>query len=177
MHIRSGFNKALSESSYPKFNPHITLATFDVSSVPLHTICSSIPTSQPSLTVDFKSIAIGSHYFRSVYLTIKPTHDLSTLHEHIHTTLGIEFRTPSFPHISLCYIDDDDAKAGERENFLREMESSGKVLRDGEDGVSLNCGEHGGEDWLAGFKAPEIWIVECEGPVEGWQILEKVPLQ
>jgi hypothetical protein len=76
----------------------------------------------------------------------------------------------------LCYIGESDAKAGEREKFLKEIESSGRVLWR-EDGVSLNCGEDGEDDWLAGIKVQEIWIVECEGPVVGWQTLEKILLQ
>lgn len=177
MRLPSGVD-SLSESSYPRFDPHITLAALPASSeIPLSVLRASIPKSQSSLAINFKSLDIGSVYFRSVYLSVKPTAALSALHEHVHKALGLEPRTPSYPHVSLCYINDEDAEKGERAKFVELLESAGRVHRDESgDGVSLDCGEPGKKDWLAGFQAPEVWIVDCNGPVEGWKIMEKIPL-
>ncbi|KAF9030680.1 hypothetical protein BDZ89DRAFT_659310 [Hymenopellis radicata] len=43
-------------------------------------------------------------------------------------------------------------------------------------GVSLNCSQGAGEDWVSTFEASEVWIAECNGLVETWKILDKVSL-
>ncbi|KAF5380880.1 hypothetical protein D9615_004121 [Tricholomella constricta] len=163
--------------SYPTFDPHITLASCPSSSAPsLSMIRAAIPKFEHGLFVKFKSVEIGTHFFRSVYTTIAPLPALSALHEEVHAKLGIEARTPLFPHMSLCYIDDRDALLGERDKFLQELKDGGKIKEaDDGSGVSLNCGDLAG-DWMDGFQATEIWVANCDGPVEGWKIVDKVPL-
>lgn len=163
-------------SSFPKFAPHITLASLPwISAPPLSIIRAAISTNP--IAVEFKSIEVGDHFFRSVYIAISPTPALSTLHEHIHTKLGIEPHTPSFPHVSLSYIDDEDAQKGDREWFLWYLENAGKVDRENSELVRLNCSsESGAEDWMKGFHAAEIWVANCDGPVEGWSVLDRVPI-
>lgn len=176
---RSAEGAQLLSASYPKFEPHITLASFLPSSTP------SLPAIRTALSgwkadsvpVEFQSIDVGTHFFRSVYIAIAPTSTISALHEHIHTTLGVEPRTPSFPHLSLCYISDEDAQSGERGRFLRELEAAGKVERvERDERVRLNCGGPGEVDWLAGFQAGEVWVADCDGPVEGWSVLDVIPI-
>ena len=163
-----------SSSSYPNFAPHITLASFPSSlAIPLSTIRSALPTFPSPVAAEFKSVEIGNNFFRSVFLAIAPTHVLSSLHEQIHSKLGIDARTPLFPHLSLAYIYDEDAKHGERDRFVRSLEIAGKIRREGEEHVALNCGGPGAEDWLSGFLATEVLIVDCDGPVEGWTVLER----
>lgn len=175
MNVRPHNSAPTSSSSYPSFEPHITLAALSPSSeISLETIRCSVPSSQSRMQIDFKSIDIGSHFFRSIYLSIKPTIALQSLHQHIHQALGVEPRTPLFPHISLCYISDADADAGERERFLQELETSGRVKRDENSGVSLNVSDTEVGEWLSGFNAYGIWIMECNGPVEGWRVLDKI---
>jgi 2',3'-cyclic-nucleotide 3'-phosphodiesterase len=170
--MRTQTNRPHSASSYPKFDPHITLASFPSSkNIPLSTIRAAVLTSPAPVSVEFKSIEIGDHFFRSVYLAVKPTAALSALHEHIHAKLGLELRTPAFPHISLCYIDEEDARNGERANFLQELDNSGRVRRE-EDSVGLNCAE----DLLRGFEATEVWVTDCDGPVNEWSVLARIPL-
>jgi 2',3'-cyclic-nucleotide 3'-phosphodiesterase len=176
--MRARADKPHSSLSYPEFTPHITLAYFPSSIEPPLSRLQEVATAAPSgsVSVEFKSIEIGDHFFRSVYLAIKLSPALSALHEHLHTKLALEPHTPAFPHSSLCYIDDEDAKNGERDEFLRELETSGRVKRD-EDGVGLKYGETGTEDWLRGFQGTEIWIIgNAEGLVDEWSILDKVSL-
>lgn len=175
-----GARKGHSATSYPKFDPHITIASFPSSNnIPLSTIRTAVPASQGPILVEFESIAMEDHFFRPVYLAVKPTAALFALREHVYATLGLEPRpavTVAFPHISLCYIDKEDARHGEREKFLRELDGAGRIKR--EDGrVGVNDSGGGGEgDWLWGFEAAEVWIADCDGPISGWSVLAKIPL-
>ena len=169
--LSSRMNSTLGQDSYPKFYPHITLASLPLSlKSNLTDIEASIATSlKAPLTVKFSSVEIGSHYFRSVYIAIEPESEIMNLHEIIHKALQAVIRTPSFPHLSLCYIDDKDAAIGEREAFY-------KILKDGRKiraGGGLDCGL-GEEDWMDCFEANEIWVVQCEGSVNEWAILRKL---
>ncbi|KAF8077766.1 RNA ligase/cyclic nucleotide phosphodiesterase [Lyophyllum atratum] len=169
----------LSLSSYPSFHPHITLASFSCaeSAAPLSDIRAAMPKLQHGLPIEFKSIDIGTSFFRSVYIAISLTSALSAMHEEVHTKLGIDPRTPAFPHASLCYIDDGDALLGERVKFFRELENDGRLRKiEGESGISLNCGDFLVEDWMSGFLATEVWVASCDGPVEGWKILDTILL-
>jgi len=166
-----------SPSSYPRFHPHITLASIpsSLASSLLADIRSSIPKFVRAIRVEFESIEVGTHFFRSVYIAVKPTPPLLALHAEIHKKLKIEENTPAFPHISLCYIDDQDALQGERNNFFEAVLS--RVRQNGADkggGISLKRKDN--EDWLSGFLATELWIANCDGPVSGWTVLDKIPI-
>ncbi|KAJ6525756.1 2',3'-cyclic-nucleotide 3'-phosphodiesterase, partial [Mycena capillaripes] len=164
-----------SETSYPKFHPHITLASIPDPAPSVATIVSSIPAAQSSLDIKFDAVEVGDHYFRSVYLKVQSTRALFDLHTHVHERLGILAKTPKYPHLSLCYINDDDAAAGERTKYFQALEKGAKIDQN-VTGVNLNCGGPGEEDWLSEFYAPEIWIVRCEGPVETWTVEQKITL-
>ena len=104
------------------------------------------------------------------------------MHKHFHDILKIEPRTPAFPHVSLCYIDDVDAENGERQAFYDALKDAGKlraIKKDGNvEGVGLNCGSSTQVEWIDHFKASEIWAVSlCEGPVEGWKVVQKFSLK
>ena len=58
-------------------------------------------------------------------------------------------------------------------NAARALKDAG-VIREEGDRVSLQCGEDGG--WVDGFDVKEIWIAKCDGPVEGWEILDRLTL-
>jgi len=106
------------------------------------------------------------------------------LHKRIHENLGNEPRTPAFPHLSLVYIADEDSEGGERTayyNLLKEKGIIGRKSTEVEDrdsdSVSLNCAFDGeGYGWVDSVDASEVWVMKCEGPVEGWQVLEKFAL-
>jgi len=40
----------------------------------------------------------------------------------------------------------------------------------------MKYGEMGEDDGIDGFEASEVWITNCDGPVDKWTILEKVSL-
>ncbi|KAL0581121.1 hypothetical protein V5O48_000910 [Marasmius crinis-equi] len=163
--------------SYPKFDPHITLVSLpSPSGISLSQLRESIPKDQRPLKVTFKSVDVGDHFFRSDYIAVSLTPELVDLHRKVHDSLKLEPRTPKFPHISLTYITNFDAEHGERQRWRDELQSEGRIREeDGGDSIGLNCGIDK-EEWISGFVATEIWIVECEGPVETWKILDKIPL-
>ncbi|KAF9265685.1 LigT-like protein [Marasmius fiardii PR-910] len=171
----SGSGKSAPEdTSYPRFDPHITLAALpSPSDISLTQLRQSVPQDQGSLKVNFKSVDVGDHFFRSVYVAVELTPELVDLHRSVHETLKLQPRTPMFPHISLCYIINTDAEHGERQRFRDEI--AGRIREVGNGTIELNCGVEG-ENWLSGFEAPEIWIAECEGPVESWKILDRIKL-
>ncbi|KAJ7721548.1 2',3'-cyclic-nucleotide 3'-phosphodiesterase, partial [Mycena maculata] len=179
MDIRPSTDPSNLGASYPRFQPHVTLASLSESHTAdiVQFALSSIPEAQSPLPVAFRAVEVGDHFFRSVYIAVNPSKALLDLHANLHRELGIATPgTPKYPHMSLCYITEDDAKAGERTNYFHELETSGRIRNDRE-AVSLNCRERDSEDaWLSGFDAQEIWIVKCEGPVENWAIQTKITL-
>ncbi|KAJ2932903.1 hypothetical protein H1R20_g4182, partial [Candolleomyces eurysporus] len=165
----------VSKSSYPKFLPHVTLAT--IPSRDLSEIRNAIPQAQSSFPIKFSSVDVGNHYFRSVYISVELTEELAALHKEFHENIKVPPKTPSFPHCSICYIADEDAANGERERFAEELRVAGKVRGDGEGSVSLRCVSSDGEEvWMNSYEAKEIWVVQCEGPVEEWKVLDQIKL-
>lgn len=131
----------------------------------------------------FASVDVGSEYYRSVYIAIQLTSEMSSLHQHILEELNVEPLTPAFPHLSLCYITNADADSkGEREKYRQVLQDSGKIQIKGKDsqnqGVTIcRPGASDGGEWLDHFVAHEIWVVRCEGPVESWVVLRKFTLR
>ena len=166
----------------PSFEPHITLGTFP-STTPIDKLKDAIPPNTHPLPIHFSSVRSGDHYFRSVYVKIKLTEELSRLHAHIHDTLGLSAKTPEFPHLSLFYVSDD--YASERERMANRLTSSGCVRSSAAEAVELvvfssqdeKDNGQGLQRVVQGFEAPEIWIVQCEGPVESWVVLDRVSLR
>ncbi|KII89116.1 hypothetical protein PLICRDRAFT_175346 [Plicaturopsis crispa FD-325 SS-3] len=169
-------------SSYPHFHSHITLITIPTSPAALQALREAIPTSQPRIAVNFESVEVGDAYFRSVFVACTHSTELVTLNESIRAalkeSLGLELGPgPRFPHMSLYYI--DDAEAQERRRRYEQLVSDGKILRDSQ-GIALDCRvgseKAGPTNQLGGFDGHEVWIAECEGPVEEWKVLAKIPL-
>jgi 2'-5' RNA ligase len=168
-------DKPHSLATYPVFEPHITLASVQSETpVPLSIIRELIPTTQHAFQVKFKSVDVGDHYFRSVYITINLDETLTNLHHTVHERLKISPRTPKYPHVSLVYISDEDADGGEREKYFEELKARQLVSNKGEEGVGLRASVE--SKWIEGFKASEIWITRCVGPVETWEVLDKISL-
>lgn len=184
-HSRSSLSLSLSPRSYPHFEPHITLASGIPPSLSPGTLLTHcIPrTLHAPLHAPFLSLETGTVYTRSVYVAVHPTAELRALHAHVRGALGAlgvgEPRSPCFPHMSLCYV--DDADAGERGAVVEGLVGSGRAVAvAGGEGLALDCGGGGEEEeerWLSGFDGEEIWVVRCEGPVEQWEVLDKFSLR
>ncbi|TEB36422.1 LigT-like protein [Coprinellus micaceus] len=179
----------LSKTSYPTFDPHVTLATNIPASIPPgdvrvavgkspHDMNARYPDSQAptegKFEVKFANLETGEKYHQSVYIRCKATPEILSLRDTFHENLGIDVKTPLFPHLSLAYIEDEDAAQGERERFLQELKKQGRV-RQTEDGASVLCAPDLGE-WVDGFEAAEVWIVKTTGPVKEWEVLDRIKL-
>jgi len=172
-------NKLLdpSPTSYPLFEPHITLASIHLETpIPLSTIRTSVvPPHQPAFPVEFGSVHVGDHYFRSVYIAVVLDETLKELRRAVHEALGVRSTTPCYPHMSLVYITDEDQERGrERERYFDELR---RELISYDDGGSVGLRTPDLKSgWLKGSMMTEIWITKCVGPVETWEVLDKIIL-
>jgi 2',3'-cyclic-nucleotide 3'-phosphodiesterase len=181
------------DHSFPHFHPHVTLATLQpTASEPCDstvlTLREAVPLGQRTVPVRFARVVAGDHYFRSIFVALAPSPELVSLRA-VLAAAGTP-HPPAFPHLSLYYIADEEAHT--RERLLQELERE-NVVRQAVDGleVVLECGAGSGagagedsagsgsgtaDGALAGFTGTQIWIVDCEGPVEGWKVLGKIQL-
>lgn len=162
-------------SSYPAFLPHITLASVRSGSELPADLLTKFTEIRRSVRANFRSLEVSDHYFRSVLVAVETTTDLLALHEEIRSALShLSPSAPMFPHMSLSYIADEDANTGERARAAQLMKEAGVVYEDeGHQTMSLRCGEA----CLSGFDGEEIWLVNCEGPVEQWVVCDKKALR
>lgn len=137
--------------SSPSFHPHITLASLP-QCVSLEEITACLLTVKGPVSINFEKIRTGETYFQSVFIAIEATQSILALHEHIHRALGVQPKTPEFPHLSLYYGNEEKAQIAEETSSLLNGNTSG------------------------GFQAKEIWVVNCEGKPESWAIFEKICL-
>ncbi|KAH6918463.1 2',3'-cyclic-nucleotide 3'-phosphodiesterase [Coprinopsis sp. MPI-PUGE-AT-0042] len=177
---RSQSDPQLDPASYPAFYPHVTLVS--IPSLP-----SSISSAKDQLTswlekhsneggpyIPFEQVRVGDRYFQSVYIACRRTEDLAEMHKMFLSDGEKEIKEVlKFPHLSLCYITDHD-KEEERTRFYSALVSAGKVKED-KSGAQVGVGE-AEEPCMRGFKATEVWFVNCEGPVEQWPIVDKLSL-
>ena len=176
------------ERSFPHFHPHVTLATLNPAAERDSTVLTlreAVPLGQCTVPVRFARVIAGDHYFRSVFVALVPSPELVRLRAAL-AAAGTP-HPPAFPHLSLYYIADEEPHT--RERLLQELERE-NVVRHAADGqeVVLECavGHGAGDDnstgsqddggALTGFTGTQIWIVDCEGPVEGWKVLDKILL-
>lgn len=185
MHVRPPTAKL--PSSYPRFHPHITLATV-LSTTPVQDLVAAIPPGQSQIDAVFSDVVVGDGYFRSVLAAIVPSPEIMSLQSKVSENLKIrDPQRPMFPHMSIYYI--DDAEVEERTRVLQELKDNGTVIKI-EEGIQIHTsggpiGTPTGSgtrplprgDELRGIDGAEIWIALCDGPVETWTVLEKVKLQ
>ena len=166
---RPSIGHPLSPSSYPVILPHITLATVPYSDPGIsEVLLQAVPEKQKQIRANFQSLVAGDHYFRSVFIDIQPTQELVGIQDQILTNLrrrGHEPSAPRFPHMSLCYIADEDK--GERDRIARVLRDTGVISQTADpQSISMQCSDVG----LTGFNGAEIWLVKCEGRVESWEV-------
>jgi len=170
---RPSTDHPLSPTSYPAILPHITLASVVLSDPGIpEVLLGAVPENQQPIRANFQSLVVGDHYFRSVFIDIQPTQVLVDFQNQLLTNLrrrGLEPRAPRFPHMSLCYIADEDES--HRDRAAQALRDTGVVTSETVDtwSISLHCGNV----TLPGFDGAEIWAVNCEGPVETWEVGER----
>ncbi|KAG0696081.1 cyclic phosphodiesterase-like protein-domain-containing protein [Suillus ampliporus] len=170
-----------SSRSYPRFDPHITLATFSSSYRPRIFQFLSLGTS--STPVYFESMKVGNNYLSSLSIVVAKSRELMQLRdlvvEHLEAN-KMQDTSRSFPHMSLFYL--DEKSKGGRLQLSKELKQSGRVhertgrVKD----LALDCTLDGASrefDVMEGFEGSEIWLVDCTGGVEDWKVLEKQKLK
>lgn len=140
------------KQSSPKFHPHVTLASLP-QCISLEEITTCLLDAIPvePIMINFRGVQTGQTYFQSVFIAIEATQTILDLHKHVHGTLGVQPKTPQFPHLSLYYGDKDKQETARIAEKLLLATTSG-------------------------FRTTDIWIVNCEGRPESWSILEKFQL-
>jgi 2',3'-cyclic-nucleotide 3'-phosphodiesterase len=166
-----------SPSSFPRFEPHITLATVP-SSTSVDDLRTAIPIDQSPVPAIFKSVEVGDKYFMSVYVTVHHSGELNALRETLKNNLG-ERAVPPIAHISLFYIDNSEPE--ERAKVADQLRNHGRIVEQGEDRIALDCAERISVDSPArelidNFDGCEIWIALCDGPVDTWEVKERIRL-
>ncbi|KAI0341112.1 hypothetical protein BDW22DRAFT_1359314 [Trametopsis cervina] len=160
--------------SYPRLDPHITLATFKARHCP--SIDSILPQDIVETPVTFQALRAGDNYMGAMSITIAKNRRLMKLHDGIIFLLEkvekLETKSRRFPHMSLFYVDEDE----ERKRLEKDLARSGNVRNlSGGKGVVLTCSvDNGAKVQLAGFNGQEIWLVDCNSSVvEEWEVKEK----
>lgn len=165
------------EPPLPSFEPHITLASVPAS-ISEAMLKDAIPEVKVPLKIDFESVEAQQTYFRSDIVNIRKTPELEELLASVRHALAVDVKAPSYPHMSLYYI--DDARADDRQRVLDNLFQSGHLaLGSGSDGLTINFTpkDRLNSNVLHGFVADAIWIVLCDGPVSDWKVLYKRNLQ
>jgi 2',3'-cyclic-nucleotide 3'-phosphodiesterase len=167
-------------SSFPAFDPHVTLASVQSSSNIVAILRKAIPTDQHAITARLDAVVASDTYFRSVIVKVEAKPELVALRDHVADYLlkeaNIEAKSPMFPHLSIHYIDEPDAHL--REIIVKELYDYKRVV-EWDQGIQLVSSpnmDSSNISHLSQITIQEIWIVECEGPVEGWEVLDKMIL-
>lgn len=145
--------------SSPCFPPHVTLASLPNCISPQEIV--SCLSSQQQVTLSFEQVRTGTTFYQSVFIAVQPSSQLSQLHQHVHRTLGIQPRTPEFPHLSLYYGDEGKAE------IVRKLQ---------EDGITQNVNGKLAVDGITEFLGMEVWVVSCVGRPEEWSVTDKISL-
>jgi len=180
-HCRPSSRAGLSPKSYPRLIPHVTLISVPTSVPDAHGQLITVdrlksflpdPSSELSsrdgrLPGKVRAVVASDHFFRSVLAELDASPELAAYQRKIEARVqaaGWRVTAPMFPHVSLAYIADEDR--AERARLLRELRDEGHVVDVEGGGVELRVG---GREPLRTFEGAEVWIVDCDGPVENWK--------
>lgn len=178
---RASHGRTFRSRSYPRFDPHITLATFLCPHRP--NIFQLVPMGAKTTPVHFESLEVGDEYLSSLSIIPKKSTELMQLRDRVMDHLkanSIRAMSSSFPHMSLFYL--DESFKGERLLLSKQLRETGRVheQRGGETNFTLNCTVDGAGpefDAMKGFEGTEIWLVDCTEGVEDWTVLDRRDLK
>jgi 2',3'-cyclic-nucleotide 3'-phosphodiesterase len=159
MHSRPGL--------YPRFTPHITIG----SARSYADARKGIPADRSPVAVRFHDVIAGPGYFSAVFVAIAQDAQIMQLETTVRAGLGSSaMATPRYPHQTFAYMDGE----GARVQLVNEYMQRGVFrTKEGGEGRVLNCG---GGVLVDGYTADAIWIVDCNGPIAEWQVLEVIAL-
>ncbi|KAH8823098.1 hypothetical protein DL96DRAFT_1559022 [Flagelloscypha sp. PMI_526] len=134
--------------SYPRFSPHITLATFK-NRPPNLSLRNMTKDIHPVVTV-FKSAKCGNTYLGAFSLRIRITRDLQNFHRIITNELNrleVVWQSRNFPHMSLFYVEEHE----ERKRLNKGLLAGGHIVT-----------------------GSEVWLVDCcSSNVQEWKLLKR----
>lgn len=169
--LRGIINDVAEAETSPKFEPHMTIISipFPSSTPELSGALTPILQKYKNLKLQFKSLFVGSSYFISLVISLQKTPSLSAFQQEVvqclHSALGIDIPPKEFfPHISLYY---GETSTEERDRIASSIRANG--VSSDEDGLAVN----GAAESLPN----EIWVVQTEGSVRDWKVLEIVKLE
>ncbi|KAG1822426.1 cyclic phosphodiesterase-like protein-domain-containing protein [Suillus subaureus] len=166
-------NHSIRSRSYPRFDPHITLATFWCPHRPY--IFQFLPTGAKTTPVEFESMKVGDDFLDSLSIVAKKSSELMQLRDRVMDHMKENFMrasSPSFPHIPLFYL--DESYKGERSLLAKQLRETGRA------NFTLNCSVDGAGphfDAMKGFEGTEIWLVDITEGVEDWVVLDRRDLK
>jgi 2'-5' RNA ligase len=175
------YRHSYSSRSYPRFAPHITLATFALSSATLPPLNALIPANAHPVPVFFESVNIGNTYLGAFSVRVAKSPELMSLHDGVLNGIaanGIEARSRSFPHMSLFYVDEEEARQQLTDELFK-TERVTTVSQGGTTSVLLRPDPRAtGLLPLEGFNGTQVWLVDCNSKnVEAWEVKEKISLR
>jgi hypothetical protein len=178
---RASHPRTFHSRSYPRFDPHITLATFLCPHRP--NIFQLVPMGAKTTPVHFESMEVGDEFLNSLSIIPKKSSELMQLRDRVMDHLkanNIRAMSSSFPHMSLFYL--DESFKGERLLLSKQLRETGRVheQKGGETNFTLNCTVDGAGpefDAMKGFEGTEIWLVNCTEGVEDWTVLDRRDLK
>lgn len=158
--------------SYPRFAPHITLATFadlppalDIDDLPIFGRDLKPP------VLNYVSWKQGDTYLGALSLKLSQPRELLRLHRAITDyldALRVQWKSRNFPHMSLFYVDESKER-------IRLVEALGHYLkRIGTSNVdNRTLDRHNRSTPFTRFTGAEVWLVDCTRSVRQWRVMEK----
>ncbi|EJD55055.1 hypothetical protein AURDEDRAFT_132289 [Auricularia subglabra TFB-10046 SS5] len=167
-------SNATNSRSYPTFHPHVTLAAFDAEPAGLQPALETLAGEAEPVVSYFSKLVAGDSYLGAMKVQLEKTPGLVQLHARVTDILrarDIAWRSRGFPHLSLFYVDG----AEERQRLAAHIGGADVVLRKRESSrIMLRAGPRGRP--LRRLIGAGIWLVDCRGAVEKWQVLAKLQL-
>lgn len=175
--------------STPRFIPHVTLLSGLATDSPLESVQNRIlegielyraSTANPMQGIHLKfGDGLASHkdiIWQYLFIKIQLDDSLTALRRCLKMTCLPDQAAEAagddyFPHLSLMYGQDTPTTTAAAK--IEELESSGVVIRNRMDGT---CSVGDGSGRLASIIAMDIVLMRCEGRVEDWVEMNRVPL-
>ncbi|KAH7100448.1 hypothetical protein BKA62DRAFT_706330 [Auriculariales sp. MPI-PUGE-AT-0066] len=172
-HNRVSDMPGVTTRSYPRFEPHVTLANFAL--LPSNFKLESVVPDGGDLSANFIELEKGETYLGAMKLVMSSPAGLLDFRAEIVERLrlmGLQINSHRFPHISLFYVEEAD----ERSQLFDELQTSGHIT--GPSGcltIKGNLDSDGAG--INQFTGAEVWLVNCSPwDVEKWRVLQKVSL-
>lgn len=187
-------NQLSEEHTTPKFHPHVTLLTkLPLSPSLISDVSKTLSTwkkrdhqkesVQAPFELEFENLgtkAKDSNYFQYLFVKIRLSSQLTSLRKLVREELiPEEFRRGDddyFPHLSLMYGTDSIQDGRIAEEIIEKLENQTGRRKDFEGGQEGEGRKYEVSGGVEKFEVGQVWCVRCEGKVEDWEVLEKIPL-